>query len=351
MNERIEGGQATMTATTREIARPAADSRAARAARYLLRRYATVLLLVVLMAVFSLSNDRFLTTQNLTNVLVTQAVIGCLALAALLPLIIGEFDLSLGYMVGFLAMLGAWLAGRTDVAILMILAVLVVSILTGLFNGVLTVTFKISSFIATLGVGILLNGGTLGLSNGEVLFNGVPQVVKTVGTHRFAGVTLAVWLVLVLAAILYYVLEHTPLGRRWYAIGGSERVAYLAGVRTGRLKILAFAISGLLVGIGGLVQLGSTGSASPSFGVDLLLPAYAAAFLGVTTYRPGYYNVPGTLVAILVLAIGFNGLSLIGVPFWVQPLFNGAVLLVAVLSARAGGGRRRRAAARAAASE
>jgi ribose transport system permease protein len=334
MSDRIDGAQATVTAT-RAIPHASRDSRAARFGRELLRRYATVLLLVVLMVVFSLLNDRFLTTTNLTNVLVTQAVIGCLALAALLPLIIGEFDLSLGYMVGFLAMLGAWLAGHTDVAIAMIVAVLVAGLVGGLLNGVLTVSFKISSFIATLGVGILLSGGTLGLSDGQVLFTGVPQVLRSIGTDKLGGVTYAVWLVVVLAIVLFYVLEHTPLGRRWYAIGGSERVAFLAGVRTGRLKILAFAVSGLLVGIGALVQLGSTGSASPGFGVDLLLPAYAAAFLGVTTYRPGYYNVPGTLVAILVLAVGFNGLSLIGVPFWVQPLFNGAVLLVAVLAARA----------------
>jgi len=307
----------------------------ARVAREILRRYATVLLLIVLIVVFTILNDRFLTTTNLTNVLVTQAVIGCITLAALLPLIIGEFDLSLGYMVGFLAMLGAYLGGHTSSPAVIILAVLVGGILIGAVNGVLTVRFKISSFIATLGVGILLSGGTLGLSNGEVLFKSVPQVVKDVGTNRLAGVTLAVWLVLVLAIILLYLLEHTPLGRRWYAIGGSERVAFLAGVRTGRLKIIAFALAGLLVGIGALVQLGSTGSASPGFGVDLLLPAYAAAFLGVTTYRPGYYNVPGTLVAILVLAVGFNGLSLLGVPFWVQPLFNGGVLLVAVLAARA----------------
>jgi ribose transport system permease protein len=303
--------------------------------REISKRYATVVLLVILMVVFSITSSQFLTSENLTNILITQAVVGCIALAALMPLIAGEFDLSLGYMVGFLAMLGAYLSGKNLSPVIVIGAVIVAGLLIGLCNGTLTVRFKVSSFIATLGVGILLNGGTLGLSNGQVLFSGVPNILQTIGTQHFLGVTYSVWLVLILAAVLFYVFQYTPLGRQWYAIGGSERVSYLAGVRTGPLKVLAFVCAGLLVSIGALIQLGATGSASPGFGAELLLPAYAAAFLGVTTFRPGYYNVPGTIIAILVLAVGFNGLSLLGVPFWVQPLFNGGVLLVAVLAARA----------------
>jgi ribose transport system permease protein len=144
-----------------------------------------------------------------------------------------------------------------------------------------------------------------------------------------------VWLTIIIALILLYLTEHTPLGRKLYATGGSERVAFLAGIRTGRLKILAFAISGLLVAIGAVFDLGQSGAANPGFGPDLLLPAYAAAFLGVTSYRPGYYNIPGTIIAILLLAVGFNGLNLLGAPFWVQPIFNGAVLIIAVVTARA----------------
>jgi ribose transport system permease protein len=96
----------------------------------------------------------------------------------------------------------------------------------------------------------------------------------------------------------------------------------------------AFAAAGLIVGIAANFALAQAGSANPGYGPELLLPAYAAAFLGVATYRPGYYNVLGALVAIILLAIGFNGLSLLGVPFWVQPIFNGSVLIIAVLVAR-----------------
>jgi ribose transport system permease protein len=298
-------------------------------------RYATVLLLVALIVVFSLASDKFLTAQNWQNLLVTQAVVACLALGAVLPLVAGEFDLSLGYLVGALAMLGACLAGHGAGVVAVIVVMLLAGMAVGLFNGALTVFFKISSFIATLGVGIVLSGVTLGLSNGKVLFSGIPRSLTDLGRGTFLGVGTTVWLTLILAAVLLYVLEHTPFGRRLYAVGGSERVAFLAGVRTGAVKLAAFGAAGLLVGVGAVFSLAQSGAANPGFGSDLLLPAYAAAFLGVTTYRPGYYNVPGTVVAIILLAVGFNGLNLLGAPFWVQPIFNGAVLLIAVVTARA----------------
>jgi ribose transport system permease protein len=303
--------------------------------RTILSGYASVVLLIALIVGFSLATGNFMTTRNWQSLLVVQAVTGTLALAALMPLVVGEFDLSIGNLIGFLAMVGAYLAGKGQGATVVIVAMLAAGIAVGLVNGILTVTFKISSFIATLGVGIVLSGVTLGLSNGQVLFSGIPHFLTTIGQRQEAGLAIAVWLTLGLALILLYVLEHTPLGRWWYAIGGSERVAFLAGVRTGLLKILAFCGAGAFVAIAAMFDLGQSGAANPGFGPDLLLPAYAAAFLGVTTFRPGFYNVVGTLVAILLLAIGFNGLSLLGVPFWVQPIFNGSVLLLAVMSARA----------------
>jgi ribose transport system permease protein len=207
--------------------------------------------------------------------------------------------------------------------------------LVGLLNGVLTVYFGISSFIATLGTGILLSGLTMGLSGGQVLFEGIPQTILSIGQGHFLGLGVTVWLTAVIALILLYVLEQTPFGRKLYAIGGSERVAFLAGIRTGLLKIVAFTLAGVLIGVGAIFALGQNGAANAGFGPELLLPAYAAAFLGVTTYRPGYYNIPGAVIAIVLMAVGFNGLNLLGAPFWVQPIFNGSVLIIAVITARA----------------
>jgi ribose transport system permease protein len=298
-------------------------------------KYATLFLLVILIIGFSFATNRFLTTENLTNLLVVQAVISCVAFAAIIPLIAGEFDLSLGNMIGFLAMLGAVLGAAGYGAAVVVSTMIVASVICGLVNGALTVKFEISSFIATLGTGILLSGFTFALSNGQVIFSGVPEAITYIGQEHFLGLGITVWLTILIAIVLLYVTEHTPFGTKLYAIGGSERVAFLAGIRTGSLKIVAFGLAGLLVGIGAIFALGQNGAANPGYGPDLLLPAYAAAFLGVTSYRPGYYNIPGAIVAILLLAVGFNGLNLLGAPFWVQPIFNGAVLIVAVVTARA----------------
>lgn len=315
---------------------PAAEprSRTAAFARAILTRYATLLLLLILCAVFAALSNQFITARNLQNILVVQTVVSCVAFAALFPLIVGEFDLSLGYLIGFVVMLGAYLGGAGFGASVIVPAMLLAGIGVGFISGMLTVTFKISSFISTLGIGILLSGVTLALSGGQVLFSGIPDLVLAIGQTSFLGLAISVWFTLLITLVLFYLLEQMPLGRKFYAVGGSERVAFLAGIKTKWIKVLAFTLAGLIVSIGGLFELGQSGAASASFGPDLLLPGYAAAFLGVTTYRPGYFNVPGTLVAILLLAVGFNGLNLLGAPFWMQPIFNGLVLIIAVISAR-----------------
>jgi ribose transport system permease protein len=299
------------------------------------RRYATFGILAVLIIVFTLTAPDFMTVSNWQDILVTQAVPICIGLAALAPLVVGEFDLSLGYALGFVTMLGAWVAEHGAGTLEVILIMLIAGIVIGLVNGILTVVFGISSFIATLGTGILLSGFVLGISSGEVLFAGISPFILEIGKNEFLGLSLSVWIALALAIIMLYVLEHTPMGRHLYAIGGSERVAFLAGVRTRFLKVAAFGLAGLLVAIGSILELSSGAGANPNTGPNFLLPAYAAAFLGVTVYKLGRYNVVGTIVAVILLAVGFDGLSLLGVPYWGEPVFDGAVLVLAVLFARA----------------
>jgi ribose transport system permease protein len=207
--------------------------------------------------------------------------------------------------------------------------------LIGLINGLLVVKWRISAFVATLGTGFILSALTEGISGGTLLFGGSYKILVNLADDKVAGIGISVLAALVIALIMLWLLEHVPLGRKWYAIGGSERVAFLAGVPTKRLRVLAFVAAGLLVSVAAIFQLGSAADADPTFGPQLLLPAYATVFVGVTTHRPGYYNVVGTVVGLLVLAVGFNGLTLLGVPVWVEPLFDGVILIAAVLLARA----------------
>jgi ribose transport system permease protein len=140
--------------------------------------------------------------------------------------------------------------------------------------------------------------------------------------------------VLIVGLALYLVLTRMPVGRKLYAVGGSERVAQMVGIRTRVIKTAAFAAAGTVAAFAGLMQLGISGAANPSFGTSLLLPAFAAVFLGSTTVRPGSFNVWGTILTIILLAVGFSGLSLLGVPFWIQPVFQGVALIVGVLLSR-----------------
>lgn len=295
--------------------------------------YATLFILVALCILFSFTTSTFDTANNWSALLVQEAVVGALALGALFPLVVGEFDLSLGYSLGFCTMVGAWAAGKHLSAGEVVLLVVATGAAVGLCNGILTEYLHIGSFISTLAIGIVANSLTLGISGGSVLYSNIPGFITAISDDHFLGLSVSIWLALALAVICHYIVQHTPFGRRMYATGGSERVAFLAGIRTRRIKTVMFVAAGILVGCGAVFHLGQAGAADPSYGADQLLPAYGAAFLGITAYRPGYYNVPGTIIAIVLLAVGFNGLSIWGVPFWVQPFFNGVVLLIAVLLA------------------
>jgi ribose transport system permease protein len=302
----------------------------------LVQRFGAVLILIIVCIVFSiLSPESFATKQNAVTILQQQAVLTCLALGLLLPIAVGEFDLSVGYVLGFAAVEAAALGGKSHLAGgLVIPIVLLTGLAIGTFNGVLTAKFKIHSLIATLGVGFAVNGATIGVSGGTTLFQGIPKIIPRIANTDILGLRSAVWIVLALAILLYLVLDFTPFGRRIYAVGGSERVARLAGVRTDAIKVAAFAIAGGMAAMAGLLQLGQAGGATPSFGIPLLLPAFAAIFLGATAIKPGVFNVWGTVIAILLLAAGFTGLGLQGVPLWVEPIFDGLVLLLAVLVTR-----------------
>src|SRR6202050_484962 len=164
-------------------------------------RYASVALLLALIVAFSFLSPQFLTNRNWQNLLVVQSVVTCMCFAATMPLIVGEFDLSLGSMIGFLAMFGAYLGEEGFTAEIVIPGMLIAGVLVGLINGFLTVKLHISSFIATLGTGIVLSGVTLGISNGQVLFSGIPKLLTTIGQGRWLGLGVSVWLTLVFAPI------------------------------------------------------------------------------------------------------------------------------------------------------
>jgi ribose transport system permease protein len=203
----------------------------------------------------------------------------------------------------------------------------------GVANAVFVVGFGVNSFVATLAMGTLVTGLSLAVFGAETL-GGIPKALTDFANVRILELSIVFYLALALAAVLWYVLEHTPLGRYILFSGEGREAARLSGVRVDRIRAGAMVVSALMAVLAGVILLSQTGAAQGSFGQPFLLPAYAAAFLGATTIKPGHYNALGTVVAVYLLAIGTTGLLQLGAADWVNDVFNGVSLLIAVTAAR-----------------
>jgi ribose transport system permease protein len=299
----------------------------------LFARFGVVIVWAVVVLLFSIAKpDTFPTTTNFSTMFASQAPLGVLALALIIPLTAGDYDLSAASVLNLSSMLVAVLNVQHNmpIAVACLLGV-VLGVVVGLFNGLVCVLFNIDPFIITLGVGTFLDGLTLWISQSAPV-SGVSQgLVNLLVVDRFLGVSLAFWFLIIIAVILFYVFTFTPPGRRLLIVGRGREVARLSGLDVGRIRVLSFIACGALSGLAGVVYVGTSGSADPSAGTSLLLPAFAAAFLGATVLIPGRFNPWGTLVAVYFLTTGINGLSQLGVSTFVQQLFYGGALVIAVL--------------------
>jgi ribose transport system permease protein len=210
----------------------------------------------------------------------------------------------------------------------------------GLINGLLVTKVRLTSFIATLAVGTLVLGFTQLYSKDETISGALPTSFTNLGQNKLLGLPLPLVFVLVFAAVIWVAFEYTSWGRECHATGGSPRAALLAGVRTDRVTIECFVLAGILAGLAGVLSVMMLGASSPVVGLGELLPAFAGAFLGATAIRPGRFNAVGTVLAVYLLAAGITGLQQLGAAFYVQQLFNGGALLIALsLAALVGRGR------------
>ena len=300
------------------------------------QKYALIVVFAAIVLLFSLLNPSiFPTVANAQTIASTQATVALLALAAMLPLVVGQFDISVGYQFGLAQGLCAHLIINEGVpAGIAILVTLAAGLLIGLANGVLVAKVKLNSFVATLGVGILVLGLTQWLTEDVTITGALPALFTDLGRDSVLGVPLPFVYVLAACAVLWLALEYTPWGRECYATGGNDRAALLAGVRTERRTVQVFVFAALLAALSGCLSVMILGASSPTVGLGALLPAFAGAFLGATSIRPGRFNAIGTLIAVYLVATGITGLQQEGAQPFVQQLFNGAALLIAVTLAR-----------------
>jgi ribose transport system permease protein len=278
-----------------------------------------------------LSPDTFLTIANFQTMFGSQAVLLILTLALIVPLTAGDYDLSVAGILGLSAMLIAVLNAQHGVPIVLaVLIALAVGALIGLINGALMIYFGIESLIVTLGMGTVLGGITLWISDSSTISGVSIHLVDAVIAYRLFGISLAFYYGLAICALLWYVFEYTAAGRRLLFVGRGRSVSKLSGIYVSRVRIQAMVLSGVLAAFAGVVYAGTTGGADPSSAASFLLPAFAAAFLGATSIMPGRFNPWGTLLAVYFLVTGITGLQILGAQSYVQQLFYGGALLCAV---------------------
>jgi len=307
-------------------------------------RFAVLGLLVMLIVLFSiLRPDTFATTDNASTILVENAVLTMLALAVMIPLIANDFDLSVAAVLGLAAMLTAGLPGQAGLSVpLTIAVVLGMGLAVGVVHALLIVRMGLPSFVVTLGTNSVLGGIIILYSNGAVIYEDIPRFITDLGTAKLLGVALPIIFMAAIALVLWYVLEQRPAGRLLYATGASESAARLAGVRTDRVRTLALIAASVIAAFAGLMLTARVGSASPTSYTVFFLPAFAAAFLSLAAFRLGQYNPLGVVAAVYLLAVGVTGLALLGVPSWVEPVFNGLALILAIGLSRLTAGSMRR---------
>ncbi len=294
--------------------------------------YGLVILTVLLALFFSvLLPETFPTLLNVRSIISDKAIIAILSLGAMIPMVAGKIDLTVGYGIVLWHILAISLQTQLGVPWpVAVLAVLALGAGVGLINGLLVEVAQIDAFIATLGTGTILYAIAMWYSKGRQIVGVASDAFYALNGADLFGLPITGFYVLALSVALWFVLEYLPIGRYFYAIGANPKAAELNGIPVRRYTILAFVASGLLAAFAGVLLAAKLRIGQASVGLEYLLPALVGAFLGSTTIKPGRVNVWGTVVGVTILAIGISGIQQLGALFFVEPLFNGATLLVAI---------------------
>jgi ribose transport system permease protein len=286
----------------------------------------------------ALEADTFLTAANFETIFGSQAVLVVLTLGLLFPLTAGDYDLSVASVLTMSAMIVALLNVNQGWPVgLAIVAALAAGVLVGVVNGMLVTLLEAESLVVTLGSGAFVSGLVFWMSDSNTI-GGVSEALSdAVIVRELLGIPLSFFYGLALCVAVWYVLEYRPIGRRLLFVGRGRNVARLSGVRVERVRFGALVASAAVGGLAGVLYAGTIGGADPSSGTSFLLPAYAAAFLGATSIVPGRFNPWGSILAVYFLVTGVTGLQLLGADSYVQQLFYGGALILAVALSQAVG--------------
>jgi ribose transport system permease protein len=298
-------------------------------------RFGLLIVLAAVVVAFAIAlPSTYPTSVNLKIVLSGQAVFLLLSLAVTVPLRAGEFDLSIGAVAVGAATLVAELTVQHHVSVgAAVIVAIAAGLAVGILNAIVVVGIGINAFIATLGSMTLVSGLALAISDNGLVIAGLPTTLTNLSNATLLTLPARVWVGWVLAVVLWYIYQYSPYGRRLLFVGGNQSAARLAGIRVKWVKASAFVIAGVLSAVAGVLLAGSLSAVDPTTSGEYLLQPYAAAFLGTTVLQFGRFNSIGTVIGLYLLAAGVSGLELLGVQPWVNDVFNGATLILAVAAA------------------
>jgi erythritol transport system permease protein len=312
-----------------------------------LMKLRTFIALFAVVVFFAIAVPNFLAAANLILMSKHVALNAFLAIGMTFVIVTGGIDLSVGSIVGLCGMVaGGLILNGLDTGLgytvwfnvyEVMLITLCLGILIGAINGLLITRLNVAPFIATLGTLYVARGAALLLSDGRTFPNlvGKPELGTTgydiLGSGRFLGLPLSIWVLAVVALGAAYLARYTPLGRHIFAVGGNERAAALSGVRVSRVKMFVYMFSGFCAAIVGLVISSELMAAHPATGESFELNAIAAAVLGGTSMSGGRGTVGGTIVGAFVIGILSDGLVMMGVSSFWQMVIKGLVIIIAVV--------------------
>ena len=299
--------------------------------RNLAGRFAVVGLWLLLIAFYAIVEPHsFLQVGTFTAIFGSQVALTFLGLALVCVFVVNEFDLSVAANLGMSATIVAVLVVNAHWPILLaVLVAMLAAAFFGLVSGLFVVIAGINAIVVTLGMGTLLTGLALAISNSNTI-SGLSDSFARFANTAVLGLPISFYYGVLAAVLVFYLLNVTPVGRHMKFIGANPEVARLAGVHVRTIRVGSYVASGLLCGLGGVIQVASLGGFDPSSSGTYLLPAFAAVFLGTAVIQPGLFNPIGTLVAIFFLATGILGLQILGFTGWVSNVFYGAALIIAV---------------------
>ena len=288
----------------------------------------------------AIPNGTYLTWTNFSVLFNSQSPAALLALALIVPLTAGDYDLSVGANVTLAAMVIGVLNAQAGWSLAIVLPIaLGAGMIVGLVNAFFIVYVRIPSLVVTLGTASLITGLVQWMSDSSTISGISPWLQDVVGGGQVFGLTYAFYYALIVAVAMWFVFEYLPIGRKLLFVGRGREVARLSGINVNRVRAGCLVVSGLLSSFAGIVYAGILGAADPFSGLNFLLPAFSAAYLGATSIVPGRFNPWGTLGAVYFLASGIVGLTMLGIPIWVTNIFNGAALILAVTASQFARGR------------